>query len=265
MTKDRTSLAEFKTLAVAVRDAVLTVTLNRPDVRNAFNEIMIEELTNLFAALPAGTRVVVLTGAGPIFCAGADVLWMKKSKDFTEEQNAADARAMARMYRLLDECPLPVVARVQGAALGGGAGLVACCDVVVAAEGTTFGFTEVRLGIVPANISTFVLPKIGARAARRYFLTGERFDAAEALRIGLAHEVVPAAGLDARVEAIAGELLKCGPVAVATAKEIVREVSRLPRDQAIDYTVRTIARARVSPEGQEGLQAFLEKRKPRWA
>jgi methylglutaconyl-CoA hydratase len=206
----------------------------------------------------------VLTGAGPIFCAGADVQWMRKSKDYTEAQNAADARAMAHMYRALDECPRPVVAKVRGAALGGGSGLVACCDVVVAADGTTFGFTEVRLGIVPANISTFVLPKIGARAARRYFLTGERFDAAEAARIGLVHEVAPPDALDARVDAIVAALLECGPAAVATAKEIVREVSRLPREQAIDYTVRTIARARVSPEGQEGLAAFLEKRKPRW-
>ena len=254
----------MKTIEVASRDGVLTVTLDRPDVRNAFNEVMIEELSHLFAGLPHDARIVVLTGAGPTFCAGADVQWMKKSKDYTEEQNAADARAMARMYRTIDECPRPLVARVQGAALGGGAGLVACCDVVVAAEGTTFGFTEVRLGIVPANISTFVLPKIGARAARRYFLTGERFDAAEARRIGLVHEVAPPADLDARVEAIVAELRKCGPAAVATAKEIVREVSRLPRDQAIDFTVRTIARARVSPEGQEGLQAFLEKRKPRW-
>ena len=254
----------MKTIEVATRDGVLTVTLNRPDVRNAFNEVMIEELSHLFAGLPQDARIIVLTGAGPTFCAGADVQWMKKSKDYTEEQNAADARAMAHMYRTIDECPRPLVARVQGAALGGGSGLVACCDVVVAAEGTTFGFTEVRLGIVPANISTFVLPKIGARAARRYFLTGERFDAVEARRIGLVHEVVPAADLDARVGAIVAELQKCGPAAVATAKEIVREVSRLPRDQAIDYTVRTIARARVSPEGQEGLQAFLEKRKPRW-
>jgi methylglutaconyl-CoA hydratase len=254
----------MQTIETAIREGVLTVTLNRPDVRNAFNEVMIEELSHLFASLPHDARIVVLTGAGPTFCAGADVQWMKKSKDYTEEQNAADARAMAHMYETIDECPRPLVGRVQGAALGGGSGLVACCDVVVAAEGTTFGFTEVRLGIVPANISTFVLPKIGARSARRYFLTGERFDAAEARRIGLVHEVVPAAGLDARVEAIVGELLKCGPAAVATAKEIVREVSRLPRDQAIDYTVRTIARARVSPEGQEGLSAFLEKRKPRW-
>jgi methylglutaconyl-CoA hydratase len=254
----------MQTIETATREGVLTVTLNRPDVRNAFNEVMIDELSRVFATPPPDARVVVLTGAGPIFCAGADVQWMKKSKDYTEEQNAADARAMARMYRLIDECPRPLVGRVQGAALGGGSGLVACCDVVVAAEGTMFGFTEVRLGIVPANISTFVLPKIGARSARRYFLTGERFDAAEARRIGLVHEVSPPADLEARVGTIVAELLQCGPAAVATAKEIVREVSRLPRDAAIDYTVRTIARARVSPEGQEGLSAFLEKRKPRW-
>jgi methylglutaconyl-CoA hydratase len=255
----------LQTLSVETKGAVVTVTLDRPDVRNAFNEVMIEELQRVFGSFPPDARVVVLAGAGPVFCAGADVQWMKKSKDYTEEQNTRDARAMAAMFRALDECPKPVVGKVQGVALGGGSGLVACCDIVVAAEGTQFGFTEVRLGIVPANISSFVLPKIGPRAARRYFLTGERFDAAEALRIGLVHEVVSPGALNARVEAIAGELLRCGPAAVATAKEIIREVHGRPRDQAIDYTARTIARVRVSPEGQEGLAAFLEKRKPRWS
>ena len=253
------------TLRVEIQGPIATVTLNRPDVRNAFNEDVIAELRQAFTGFGPAVRVVVLTGAGPIFCAGADVAWMKKSKDATEEENARDARAMAEMFRAIDECPLPVIGRVRGAALGGGSGLVACCDIVVASEGAQFGFTEVRLGIVPANISTFVLPKIGARAARRYFLTGERFDAAEALRIGLVHEVVSDAALDARVDAISGELLKCGPAAVGVAKELIREGLSRPRDAAIDYTVRTIARVRVSPEGQEGLAAFLEKRPPRWS
>jgi methylglutaconyl-CoA hydratase len=253
------------TLRAESQGPIATVALNRPDVRNAFNEEVIAELRQAFTRFDAGVRVVVLTGAGPIFCAGADVAWMKKSKDATEEENARDARAMAEMFRAIDECPLPVIGRVRGAALGGGSGLVACCDIVLASEGTQFGFTEVRLGIVPANISTFVLPKIGAPAARRYFLTGERFGAAEALRIGLVHEVVPDAALDARVDAVAGELLKCGPAAVGIAKELIREGLSRPRDAAIDYTVRTIARVRVSPEGQEGLAAFLEKRPPRWS
>jgi methylglutaconyl-CoA hydratase len=252
------------TIRIEVREWVATVTQARPDVRNAFNEVLIDELRRVFTSFGPEVRAVVLTGEGPIFCAGADVQWMKKSKDKSEAENAADARAMAMMFRAIDECPKPVIAKVRGAALGGGSGLVACCDIVAAAEGTTFGFTEVRLGIVPANISTFVLPKIGARAARRFFLTGERFDAARAKEMGLVHEVVSDSGLDAAVDGIVGELLKCGPEAVATAKEIVREGLARDRDDAIEYTIRTIARVRVSPEGQEGLAAFLEKRKPRW-
>ena len=255
----------METVRVDRNGSVATVLLRRPEVRNAFNEVVIAELKEVFSSLERDVRVVVLAGDGPVFCAGADVQWMKKSKDATEKQNAKDARAMAEMFRAIDECPRPVIGRVQGAALGGGSGLVACCDIVVAAEGTQFGFTEVRLGIVPANISTFVLPKIGSRAARRYFLTGERFGAAEALRIGLVHEVVKPDLLDERVEAIQQEILKCGPHAVAIAKELIRKGESSPRDRAIDMTVRTIARVRVSPEGQEGLAAFLEKRAPRWS
>ena len=255
----------MKTIAITSAGPVTTIALARPDVRNAFDETMIDELHRAFTTLDAAARVVVLAGQGPVFCAGADVQWMKRSRDYTEAENARDARAMAMMFRAIDECPRPVIGRAAGVALGGGSGLLACCDIVVAAEGTQCGFTEVRLGIVPANISTFVLPKIGARAARRYFLTGERFDAAEARRIGLVHEVVPEADLDAAVARIAAELLKCGPQAQATAKEIIRTVAGAPRDEAIDYTVKTIARARVSPEGQEGLGAFLEKRKPNWS
>jgi methylglutaconyl-CoA hydratase len=256
----------METVRVDRMGSVATVLLRRKEVRNAFNEVVIAELQEVFSSLESDVRVVVLAGDGPVFCAGADVQWMKKSKDATEKQNARDARAMAEMFRAIDECPRPVIGRVQGAALGGGSGLVACCDIVVAAEGTQFGFTEVRLGIVPANISTFVLPKIGARAARRYFLTGERFDAAEALRIGLIHEVVKPELLDLRVDAIVQEVLQCGPRAVAIAKELIRQgVSAPPRDRAIEKTVRTIARVRVSKEGQEGLAAFLEKRAPRWS
>jgi len=253
------------TIRIDGREGVATVTLARPDVRNAFNEVLIDELRRAFSSFGPEVRAVVLAGEGPTFCAGADVQWMKASKDKSESENAADARAMAMMFRAIDECPKPLIAKVRGAALGGGSGLVACCDIVVAAEGTWFGFTEVRLGIVPANISTFVLPKIGARAARRYFLTGERFDAARAREIGLVHEVVADSALDATVEGLVGEILKCGPNAVATAKEIVREGLARQRDDAIEYTIRTIARVRVSPEGQEGLAAFLDKRKPRWS
>jgi len=252
------------TVRVETRDSVTTVLLDRPDVRNAFDERVIADLTGAFLAIPPEVRVVVLGGAGPTFCAGADAAWMKRSKDYTEEQNARDAYAMATMLRTIDECPRPVIARVNGAALGGGSGLVAACDVAVAAEGAQFGFTEVRLGLVPAVISTFVLPRIGARAARRYFLTGERFGAEEARAVGLIHEVVPPEALDARVDALAREFLQCGPRAVTAAKKLIRETLELSREEAIDYTVRTIARVRVGPEAQEGLGAFLEKRKPQW-
>ncbi len=254
----------MKTLRLDTNGPVATVTLDRPDVRNAFNEVVIEELHQTFSSFPAEVRVAVLTDEGSIFCAGADVAWMKQSLDCTEQENARDAAAMAAMFRAIDECPCPVIGRVNGHALGGGSGLVACCDMVVAVEGSRFGFTEVRLGIVPANISTFVLPKIGARMARRYFLTGERFDASVAREIGLVHEVVPPERLDAQVDELIAAILKCGPRAVSVAKELIRSGVALPRDQAIAHTVKTIARVRVSPEGQEGLTAFLEKRKPRW-
>ena len=170
----------MKTLRLETNGPVLTVTIDRPDVRNAFNEDVIDELQETFSAIPSKVRAVVLTGGGTVFCAGADVQWMKKSLNRSEEDNAIDAASMAAMFRTIDECPRPVIGRINGHALGGGSGLVACCDMVVAVEGALFGFTEVRLGIVPANISTFVLPKIGARSARRYFLTGERFCAEEA-------------------------------------------------------------------------------------
>jgi len=254
----------METVQVAQKGAVVTVQLNRPEVKNAFNEVLIKELTETFRNLPANARVVVLEGAGDAFCAGADVNWMKQSKGYTEEENARDARAMAGMYRALDECPKPVIGKIRGFALGGGSGLVACCDIPLAADGTVFGFTEVRLGIVPANISTFVLPKIGIAAARRYFLTGERFGTRQAHEIGLIAEAVPADQLDARVDAFVAELLKCGPNAVSIAKKLIPEVSSRARDAAIEYTIATIAKTRVSPEGQEGLSAFLEKRKPKW-
>jgi methylglutaconyl-CoA hydratase len=244
---------------------VARIVLDRPQVRNAFDDATIRGLHAAFAAPPAGARVVVLSGAGPSFCAGADIEWMRRSRTYTEEENRRDAAAMAAMFRAIDECPLPVVGRIHGHALGGGAGLTACCDVAVAAQGTRFGFTEVRLGIIPAVISTFVLPRIAPGAARRWFLTGERFDAARALEIGLVHEAVPEDALDPRIDEIVGGFLQCGPAAVAAAKKLLRDLAGRPRDEAIDVTVETIARLRVSPEAQEGLSAFLEKRKPGWA
>jgi methylglutaconyl-CoA hydratase len=189
---------------------------------------------------------------------------MKRSKSFTREENARDAAAVSTMLQAIDDCPLPVIARIQGAAMGGGAGLAAVADIAVAEDGAQFGFSEVRLGLVPAVISTYVLPRIGIGAARRYFLTGERFDAAEARRIGLVHEVAPQGQLEMKVQTIVSEILKGGPLAVKAAKRLLRDVVRLPREKAVEETLRVISEIRVTPEAQEGLSAFLEKRKPNW-
>jgi methylglutaconyl-CoA hydratase len=252
------------TIRVDTRDGVTRIRLNRPDVRNALNDVLVAELHGAFTGLDPSTRVVVLSGEGKVFCAGADAEWMKKSKSFTAEENRRDAAAVASMLRAVDECPLPVISRIHGAALGGGAGLAAASDIALAEEGTQFGFPEVRLGIVPALISTYVLPRIGARAARRYFLTGERFGAAEAAALGLVHEVVPPGALDQKVDALCGEILQGGPKAQGIAKRLIRGLADLPRDEAIRETIRTLSEIRVTPEAQEGLGAFLEKRKPRW-
>jgi methylglutaconyl-CoA hydratase len=254
----------LQTLRIEREGGVVRVVLNRPEVRNAFNEVLGAELAQTFASFDASVRAVILAGEGPVFSAGADVNWMKKSIGYSAAENARDAAGMAAMFRAIDRAVPPVIARVHGASLGGGMGLIAACDMVVAAEGTQFGFTEVRLGIVPAVISTFVLRKTGAAAARRYFLTGEIFGPEEARRMGLVHEVAPAAELDARVDALVGELRKCGPQAVATAKQLIRDVMALPYDQAIEHAVATIARVRTSPEGQAGLGAFLSKQRPPW-
>lgn len=251
------------------RRAVTRVTLARPGVRNAFNAELIAELTATFRMLaaepPDALRAVVLAGEGPAFCAGADVEWMRASIGLSTEANEADARRLSEMLATIDECPAPVVARVHGAALGGGMGLCAVADVVLAVAGTTFGFTETRLGILPATIAPFVVPKIGESAARALFPTGERFDASRALAIGLVHEVLPdVTALDARVEAVVGELLAAGPTAARAAKAIIRELRGAAPDAARSLSVRRIATQRTSAEGQEGLGAFLEKRPPTW-
>jgi methylglutaconyl-CoA hydratase len=235
--------------------AVLRITLSRPETRNAFDASLIAELAEAFVDV-GRVRAVVLAGDGPSFCAGADVDWMRASAGLSFEENLADANALRRMLEAIDGCPAPVVARVQGHALGGGAGLVAAADIAVAARDAQFAFSEVKLGIIPAVISPFALAKIGAGAARRYFVTGERFDAETALRIGLVHGV--ADDLDAVVERVVGELLSAGPQAARWAKRLVRERPDGPE------TARWIAERRTSDEGQEGLRAFLEKRKPSW-
>jgi methylglutaconyl-CoA hydratase len=235
---------------------LLRIALARPEVRNAFDAALIQELAEAFVDV-GRARAVVLSGDGASFCAGADVEWMRASVDLDYEANVADATALRRMLEAVDTCPAPVVARVQGHALGGGAGLVACADIAVAAEDAVFGFSEVKLGIVPAVISPFALAKIGPSAARRYFVTGERFDAATALRIGLVHEV--AGDPDATLERLLGELLTAGPRATRAAKRLVLDA---PLDG--NETASRIAERRTSNEGQEGLRAFLERRRPNW-
>ena len=235
--------------------SVLRIAMARPDVRNAFDAALIAELAEAFVDV-GRARAVVLSGDGPSFSAGADVDWMRSSVDLSYDENVADANALRRMLEGIDDCPVPVVARVQGHALGGGAGLVAAADIAVAARDAVFAFSEVKLGIISAVISPFALAKIGPGAARRYFVTGERFDAETALRIGLVHEV--ADDLDAAVDRVAGELLSAGPQAARWAKRLVRERPDGPE------TARWIAERRTSDEGQEGLRAFLEKRTARW-
>jgi len=235
--------------------SVLRITLTRPDRRNAFDAALIEELAEAFVDV-GRARAVLLAGEGPSFCAGADVNWMRASAGLSFDENVADANALRRMLEAIDACPAPVVARVHGHALGGGAGLVAAADIAIAAPDTVFAFSEVKLGIIPAVISPFVLPKIGTGAARRYFVTGERFDAETALHIGLVSEVD--AQLDAAVEKVLAELLSAGPHAARWAKRLVRE-----RPDGSE-TARWIAERRTSEEGQEGLKAFLEKRLPGW-
>jgi methylglutaconyl-CoA hydratase len=233
---------------------VLRVTIAKPERRNAFDAALIAELRGAFADV-GDARAVVLAGDGPSFCAGADVEWQRASIDLTYDENVEDALRLYRMLETIDRCPAPVVARIQGYALGGGSGLVACTDVAIAAPDAVFGFSEVKLGIIPAVISPVVLPRIGPHA-RRYFLTGERFDAEAALRIGLVHEV--AEDLDAAVDRVVGELLTSGPEATRAAKALVRE------RPAPEETARIAARLRSGQEGQEGLRAFLEKRSPSW-
>lgn len=251
-------------------DSVARVTLTRPDRHNAFDAALIGELRRTFRGLaeePADRlRAVVLAGDGQSFCAGADVTWMRSALGLSREQNEQDAMVMAEMFDAIDRCPAPVVARVQGAALGGGMGLCAVSDLVIAESGAKFGFTETRLGILPAVISPFVIAKVGETHARALFPGGRRFDALRALRIGLVHEVVEGIdGLDSAVEDAVSDLLYAGPTAARAAKAIVREVRGLPHESTRWHTARRIAGQRISAEGQEGLRAFLEKRAPSWS
>ena len=246
---------------------VATVTMARPEVHNAFNEALISELHAAFRELGAdvGVRVIVLAGDGKSFSVGADLSWMKRMASASRADNHADGERLAAMLRCVAECPKPVVARVHGAALGGGAGLTACADVAIAAESATFGFSEVRLGLAPATIAPHVIEKIGVGRALPYFLLGERFAATEAARIGLVQRVVPDSELDAAVEETVAALLEGSPAAQAAIKTLVRTVGSMSRERIDAYTSELIAAIRASEEGREGVAAFLEKRKPGWA
>ena len=251
-----------ESIQLAVGDGIARITLARPEVRNAFNAEVIAALHDAFTRIAAAddVRAVVLAGEGKVFCGGADINWMRASLDLSFDANVGDAERMSDMFRAIDNCPKPVIARIHGAALGGGAGLAAVCDIAIASEDAVFGFTEVKLGIIPAVISPFVLAKIGPSQARALFFTGERFGALRAREIGLVHEVVPAGELDAAVDRRLAELRTAGPSAIAAAKLVVRRVLDNEYDDSRAITTQAIARQRVSPEGQEGLRAFLERR-----
>jgi len=257
---------EYDHLLVRREGPVEYVALNRPDMRNAFNPVLVRSLREWAAAVSSSTavRAVVLSGEGRTFCAGGDLAAMAATIDATRDDNVADAARLAGMFEALDTLPMPLISRVHGAALAGGIGLAAVSDIVVAAEDAVFALTEVKLGILPSVISPYVLAKIGRSAARELFLTGAKFGAARARDIGLVHAVVPAEALDAEVARYLNEILTAGPQAVRGAKSLIREVFGRPAAEVAHLTAETLATRRVSAEGQDGMRAFLEKRPPRW-
>lgn len=258
---------DFSCLRVERDGARTTVTLDKPTRHNAFDAALMTELGRVFTALSTDsqTRVVVLEGEGPSFCAGADINWMRASIDYSRQQNVEDATRMALMMETIFSCSKPVVCRVHGKAIGGGLGLICAADYVVAADDAIFCFSEVKLGIVPAVISPFVIRRIGSGHARALFVSGERFGAERALRTGLVHTVVPAGQLDEEVDRVVGEMMTSAPDAMAIAKTLVFDIAYQKPGEALSRTVETIATKRTDPEGQEGLSAFLEKRAPSWA
>jgi len=257
----------YQTITVRRDGPVERLVFNRPTVRNAFNEELIGELTSWARAAASATdiRCVVISGAGPVFCAGADLAWMARVAAFSHDENVRDARRAVEMFEALDRLPMAVIGRIHGAALGGGAGVAAVCDIVVAESDTVFGFTETKLGIVPAVVSPFVVRKIGPSAARHLFVAGARFSAAHAREIGLVHAVVDGVELDDRVNQYVREVLTSGPQAIAAAKTLLRDIDGATVGEAGAITSETLARQRSSDEGREGLQAFLEKRRPAWS
>jgi len=256
----------YETILLGSEDKVGRISLNRPDVHNAFNVTMIRELADAFATVKedASVRVVVLTGVGESFCAGADLNWMREIIRYSFDQNLKESLEVAELMHMIYTLPKPTIARVNGTAIGGGNGLFSACDIVIASERAKFGLSEVKIGLVPAAISPYVIRRIGESAAREYFLSGERFDARRALEIGLVNRVVPHEELDQKVEGVIQLLLSSGPEAIASCKELLHRVPAMSLEEAKPYTAEMIARLRVSAEGQEGMAAFLEKRKPSW-
>jgi len=257
----------YKTLLVDESGGVVFVTLNRPEAHNAFNDELIAEAIDLFGSVGtnASARAIVLRSGGPNFCAGADLNWMSRMVSYTRDENIRDSSQLAKMFAIMNECPLPIIGRIQGAAIGGGVGLVAVCDLAIATRESKFGLSEVKLGILPAVISPYVIAKIGESHARALFMTGERFDAERALRIGLVHRLVDDAdSLDAAVNDALSQLMSSGPQAVRACKKLIAYVATHPQEDAVPYTIEAIAERRISEEGQQGMQAFLEKKKAPW-
>jgi len=266
------TFSTFETLNVNFNpNGVLEVELNRPDIRNAFNETMIAELTTVFSGpvLDPRVRLILLKGTGKVFCAGGDLNWMKKSVEMNFDDNLKDTEKLTNMFALMNECPKPMIGKVQGAAIGGGVGLVSVCDIVLTTSDTVFSLSEVRLGIIPACIGPFVIAKIGASHARHLFTSAERFKAEKAASVGLVHEVLAdETELNSRTEALLKNMLECGPNAMAAAKRLVLDLSwperRAQQPDCLKYVAKMLAELRIAPEGQDGVRAFLEKRKPGW-
>ncbi len=257
----------YSTITLTHNKDVVTIALNRPDVHNAFNEQLIQELTEYFQHIRSdpSIRIIILTGIGKSFCAGADLAWMKSMVNFSQEKNRQDSKQILKLYESIQECPKPVIGRINGNAFGGGVGLVAVCDVSITTPGVIFAFSEVKLGIIPAVISTFVASRLSPAVMQRLFMTGERFDAEYACKIGLVDYVVESKDLDAKVDFYVDLFRSSGPKAINEIKQLLREMRQMDPVQYKSFTVEKIAQLRVSNEGQEGITAFLEKRKPKWS
>jgi len=260
-------MSDYRTILIDPKPPVARIIFNRPEVHNAFNAVMIRELTSALEEIKnrEEIRVLILTGQGKSFCAGADLNWMREIINYSFEENLRESRELAELIYQLDGLPLPTIARINGATIGGGNGFHAACDIAIASEEAIFSLSEVKIGLIPAVISPYVVRRIGESRARQYFLTGERISAKRAEEIGLVHRVVPTSSLDEAVDETIKMLLSSGPQAIRRSKEIIRKVPLMSLEEAKEYTARIIAELRISPEGQEGMAAFLEKRKPKWA